>query len=98
MSSIDLVAVRKVAKLARLDFEPEEEARLAGELERIVDFVRVLDELDIPSEAPAFAEPVVLRADEVMNVGRVEEMLATAPDRQGDHLRVPAVMKDKGGD
>ena len=97
MASIDRSPVRKVAKLARLELAEAEEARLAADLERIVDYVGVLDQLDLPAEAPAFASPLELRSDEVTCTDRADEMLRAAPDRQGDHLRVPAVMKDKGG-
>ena len=97
MTSIDRSTVRRVAKLARLELAEAEEAHLAADLKRIVDYVGVLEQLDLPAEAPAFAAPVELRRDEVTCTARLDDMLRTAPDRQGDHLRVPAVMKDKGG-
>ena len=96
MSTITLETVRKVASLARLDLVGEAETRLATELERIVDYIRVLDELELSAEAPAIARPVALRADLVSCESRAEEMLAGAPDSQGHHLRVPAVMTNKG--
>jgi aspartyl-tRNA(Asn)/glutamyl-tRNA(Gln) amidotransferase subunit C len=94
--SIDRDTVRHVASLARLQFKEADEARLAVELERIVGFVAVLEELDLPAEAPVLAVPTPLRPDEATNRSRVEDMLAGAPDRKDHHLRVPAVMKDKG--
>lgn len=96
MSAIDRTTVRKVAGLARLDLAGEDEARLAVDLERIVDYIRVLDELELSAEAPATVRPVGLRADLVSCESRVDEMLAGAPDSQGHHIRVPAVMTNKG--
>ncbi|MEE2827797.1 MAG: Asp-tRNA(Asn)/Glu-tRNA(Gln) amidotransferase subunit GatC [Myxococcota bacterium] len=96
MSSIDRHTVRHIASLARLQFSPEDEERLAVELARIVDYVHVLEELEVPAESGSSSRATPLREDAVTNRSRVEEMLATAPDRQDFALRVPAVMKDKG--
>ncbi|MDE2799680.1 MAG: aspartyl/glutamyl-tRNA amidotransferase subunit C, partial [Gemmatimonadota bacterium] len=38
--------VRKVAQLARLDFAPEEEAQLIDDLNRMLEYVAALDQLD----------------------------------------------------
>jgi len=95
VAAIDRETVRRVASLARLEFAPAEEEQLATELERIVGYVRVLEELDLPGEAPALTVPAPLREDRVRNPERPEAMLAGAPDRQGHHFRVPAVMEDK---
>jgi aspartyl-tRNA(Asn)/glutamyl-tRNA(Gln) amidotransferase subunit C len=94
--AIDPNTVRRVASLARLQFTPSEEEQLAADLEKIVGYVRVLEELELPAEAPALIVPAPLREDRVTNAPRAEDFLRGAPDRQGHHLRVPAVMKDKG--
>ena len=96
MGAIDPKTVRRVASLARLQFTPSEEEKLAADLEKIVGYVRVLEELQLPAEAPALTVPAPLREDRATNLPRAEAFLQRAPDRQGDHLRVPAVMKDKG--
>ncbi|PSQ51729.1 MAG: Asp-tRNA(Asn)/Glu-tRNA(Gln) amidotransferase GatCAB subunit C, partial [Bacteroidetes bacterium QH_10_64_37] len=44
--------VRHVAQLARLDFSAEEEAQMADELSRILDYVDKLDELDTSGVPP----------------------------------------------
>jgi len=93
---IDGDTVRHVAKLARLQFDEADEARLAEELKRMVGFVAVLEELALPAEAPVLAAAAPLRVDRATNQPRAEEMLASAPDRQEHHLLVPAVMKAKG--
>ena len=95
-SEIDRDTVRHVAKLARLQFSETDEVRLAEELKRMVGFVAVLEELDLPAEAPVLAVASPLREDRATNPPRAEEMLASAPDRQEHHLLVPAVMKAKG--
>mgnify|MGYP001293758878 CR=1 FL=1 len=96
MSTIQRSTVQKIASLARLDLAGEAETRLATDLERIVDYIRVLDELDLCAEAPENGRPVALRADLISCESRVDEMLAGAPDSQGHHIRVPAVMTNKG--
>ena len=94
MSRIDRETVRYVARLARLRLDDSEEARIAGELARILDHVAILDGL--PADAgrePSPRAPAPLRADEVTNPSRAEAMLRTAPDRDGDLIRVPAVLE-----
>lgn len=95
-AEIDRDTVRHVAKLARLEFSETDELRLAEELKRMVGFVAVLEELDLPAEDPVLALATPLREDRATNRPRAEEMLASAPDRQEHHLLVPAVMKAKG--
>jgi len=96
VSRIDRDTVRHIASLARLEFGPDDEARLADELARIVDYVHVLEELDVGEAQGSSCAGTPLRDDTVTNAERVEDMLSNAPDRKEHHLRVPAVMKDKG--
>ena len=63
MGAIDPKTVRRVASLARLQFTPSEEEKLAADLEKIVGYVRVLEELQLPAEAPALTVPAPLRED-----------------------------------
>jgi aspartyl/glutamyl-tRNA(Asn/Gln) amidotransferase subunit C (EC 6.3.5.-) len=49
--------VRHVARLARLDFSEEEEARMAEELSEILGYVEKLDELDTAGGAAHVPRP-----------------------------------------
>ena len=96
MATIDPEVVRQVARLARLRVEPEQEERLVRELTRIVDYVDVLSQLTTaPSSGPGreFASP--LREDRLVPSEHASSLLELAPDREGDALRVPAVLTEE---
>jgi len=89
--------VRRIAALARLRLEPEEEARLAGELSAILDYVRQLEELDVAHVEPmthALAEDGGgLREDRVLPSLPPEKALANAPAREGTCFKVPRIIE-----
>ena len=93
---IDVSVVRKIAALARLRIEPEEEERYARELATILGFVEQLQALDVSGIEPTSqvtegARPP-LREDEVRPFAARDEALAAAPDRDGDYFKVPQVV------
>jgi len=93
MTAPDAAAVAHVAGLARLRFSDEELARLQAEFAAILDMVQVLEELPSSNdEGNASSAPIPMRPDAVTNASFPDAMLANAPDRQGNHFRVPAVI------
>ena len=88
--------------LARVDLDPEERDRLRLQLDRILGFVRKLQEVEI-GEAGASGEkaplPLSPASDEVGECLDREEVLGQAPDREGGFFRVPLVIdrEDGGG-
>lgn len=94
MSDIDVATVHHIARLARLRVDPEQSESFAAELARIVDFVGVLDQLPDAGGAEADTRVTPLRDDVVTTVPRPDQLLAGAPDTDGTHLRVPAVIRD----
>lgn len=95
MAAIDREVVRHVARLARLRIEPEEEDRALREMERIVDYVDVLARLPQAGTADdAERATSELREDRPIPWQDPEALIAAAPDREGDHLRVPPVLAD----
>ncbi len=92
---LDAAAVRHIARLARLRVDPADEDRLVAEMARIVEYVGVLESL--PEDAagpPPPPAPTPLREDRVTNEPRPDDLLAAAPDRDGTHLKVPAVIRE----
>jgi aspartyl-tRNA(Asn)/glutamyl-tRNA(Gln) amidotransferase subunit C len=87
--------VQHVADLARLGLNEAEISALEGQLNHILDQFSVLSELDTDAIAPT-AQVIgvegVLREDAVRPSLSVEEALANAPERSGDHFVVPAVI------
>ncbi|AFY38309.1 aspartyl/glutamyl-tRNA(Asn/Gln) amidotransferase subunit C [[Leptolyngbya] sp. PCC 7376] len=94
---IDLEQVRKVAKLARLDLTPEEEAVLPEQLNGILDYVEQLSELNTDDVAPttrAIDVSNIFREDTQKTFGDREGLLENAPEREDDFFRVPKIMGD----
>ena len=83
-----------VARLARLALTEEEVERLTGELAAILDAVGIVAELDLAT-VPATSHPLdvvnVWDEDEPRPSLSLEEVFANAPERDGDHFRVPPV-------
>ncbi len=87
--------VRRMARLARLRFTPEEEARLAGEMSTILDYVAQLREVDVTGVAPlhhVLDVENVFRADTPVQRLSPEKALENAPDHDGTYFRVPRVI------
>jgi aspartyl-tRNA(Asn)/glutamyl-tRNA(Gln) amidotransferase subunit C len=89
--------VEHVAALARLHLTDEELDRMEGQLSRILEAIAVLQEVDTSHVGPtASVLPLenVMRDDVPSDGISREAALANAPLREGDHLRVPLVLKE----
>jgi aspartyl-tRNA(Asn)/glutamyl-tRNA(Gln) amidotransferase subunit C len=98
MASLTRDDVAHVAHLARLGLTEEELSRLEGQLNHILEQYAILAELDTEHIAPT-AQTIelenILRDDVVTPSFTVDEALAGAPERVGDHIVVPAII-DQG--
>ena len=85
--------VLHVARLARLALSEEELERFSEQLSAILEAVGKVAELDLSGVEPT-AHPLdlvnVWAEDEPRPCLSVDEALANAPDREGEHFRVPA--------
>jgi aspartyl-tRNA(Asn)/glutamyl-tRNA(Gln) amidotransferase subunit C len=86
--------VLHVARLARLALTDDEVERLTDELGAILDAVGVVAELDLADVSPT-SHPLdlvnVWDEDEPRTSLPLEDVFANAPERDGDHFRVPPV-------
>jgi aspartyl-tRNA(Asn)/glutamyl-tRNA(Gln) amidotransferase subunit C len=86
--------VLHVARLARLALTDEEVERLTGELGAILHAVSVVSELDL-ADVPPTSHPLdlvnVWDEDEPRASLPLDDVFANAPERDGDHFRVPPV-------
>ncbi len=88
--------VRRVASLARLRLEPEEEERLTADLDHILAAFTRLEALDTAGVEPmAHVEDVAvpMRDDAVTNPPASDGLLANAPARDGRLFRVPKIIE-----
>jgi aspartyl-tRNA(Asn)/glutamyl-tRNA(Gln) amidotransferase subunit C len=84
--------VLHVAALARLDLTEHEIVRLETQLNDILEAVGKVSELDL-SEVPPTSHPLdvvnELRPDEPRPSLALDDVFSNAPERDGDHFRVP---------
>jgi aspartyl-tRNA(Asn)/glutamyl-tRNA(Gln) amidotransferase subunit C len=99
MATLSREDVAHVAHLARLGLTEDEITLLHGQLDHILDQYEVLSTLDthdIPPTAQTIEVETILREDVVTPSLSVDEALAGAPERVGDHLVVPAILGGSG--
>lgn len=93
---IDKETVRKLAHLARLEFDENSADAMVHDMNRMLDFVAKLDAIDVSQVTPLIymnEEVNVLRKDEVINTITHEEALKNAPKKDTDFFRVPKVIE-----
>jgi aspartyl-tRNA(Asn)/glutamyl-tRNA(Gln) amidotransferase subunit C len=89
--------VEHVAELARLHLTDEELDRMQDQLSRILEAIAVLRDVDTSQVGPTatvLALENVMRDDDPHDGISREAALANAPLREGDHLRVPLILKE----
>ncbi len=94
--STDIQTIRKLAHLARLEFNEEKEQEVLGDLNKILNWVDKLSELDTDNIEPLThmtAEVNVMREDVAENTVTHEEALLNAPKKDSDYFRVPKVLE-----
>jgi len=94
--SIKADEVRWVAKLARLDLNEADLAKMTEQLSAILHYVDQLEQVSTDGVEP-LAHPLnlqnVFRSDDPEPSLQTNDALANAPDRRGDFFGVPAVLE-----
>jgi aspartyl-tRNA(Asn)/glutamyl-tRNA(Gln) amidotransferase subunit C len=93
--AVTLEIVRQVAALARLEFSPQEEEQLTRELNRILDYMEKLGELDTAQVEPtAHIAPLAnaFRQDEPEIFPGIAALLAPANPEDEGYFRVPRII------
>lgn len=94
--SLSANEVLNVATLSKLELTDAETEIMTDHLEKIFDVVTMLDAVDTTEVKPTFSPidlQMSLRADEGVNAGQAEALLANAPERKGDYIKVPAILE-----
>lgn len=94
--STDIQTIRKLAHLARLEFNEEKEQEMLQDLNKILNWVDQLRELDTENIEPLThmsQEMNVFREDVAENTISHEKALLNAPKKDSDYFRVPKVME-----
>ena len=88
--------VRYVADLARLELSPEEVELFTGDMNRILEYMDQLNELDTAGVEPTshvLSLKNVFREDVVGESLTVDEVLANAPRQDKGHFVVPKIIE-----
>jgi len=97
MPSISREEVQHVAKLAHLALTDEELDSVGRDLNRILEYFKVLQELDttdVPLTSHAVPMINVYREDEVGQSLPNEDVVANAPDGIDEFFRVPRIVEE----
>lgn len=96
---LDNAALDRIAELARLDVgDPTSRERLLQDMQRVIDFVEKLNEVDTAGVEPLIFmtdEENVLRADVVdpSDIVPKEAALRNSPVKDSDYFKVPKVVE-----
>lgn len=95
-------AIDKLAKLAKLELSEDERKTFPGQIVSILDYVKKLEELDLPEDALQMAHVAdtvnAWREDEAQNVSKEDQdlLIEAFPETVGRLNVVPAVFKRDG--
>ena len=97
MTKITKEEVRKVAELARLELNENEIINHAEQLEKILEYIKQLEEIDtneVPCTTRAIEVINVFRKDKKQNSDCKEELLDLAPSREDEYFKVPKILNE----
>jgi aspartyl-tRNA(Asn)/glutamyl-tRNA(Gln) amidotransferase subunit C len=97
MTKITKEEVRKVAELARLELNENEINKHAEQLEKILEYIKQLEEIntnDVPCTTRAIEVINVFRKDKKQNSDCIEELLDLAPSREDEYFKVPKILSE----
>jgi len=95
--SLSREQVLHIARLARVGVEDDEVDRFAHQLSDILDYFERLSDVDtdeVPPTAHTLPLHNIWREDEPAPCLRSEQVLANAPQREGDLFRVKAILDE----
>jgi aspartyl-tRNA(Asn)/glutamyl-tRNA(Gln) amidotransferase subunit C len=97
MSAISREEVAHLAMLARIDLQPAELDRLAGQLDVILGAVATVREVageDVPATSHPLPLTNVTRTDEPRPGLTADQALAGAPEAEEQRFRVPRILEE----
>ncbi len=87
--------VLHIARLARLGLDETEIDRFSKQLSNLLEHFQVLQQVDttgVPPTAQSITLQNVIRGDEAQASLPIDQILANAPQKEGDFFRVRAVL------
>ncbi len=93
--NIDIKTVDKIASLSKLEFNGEEKEAIVKDMNKMLDFVSKLSEVDTEGVKPLIHitdEVNVLRPDEIRIEITQKEALKNAPKKDSTYFKIPKVL------
>lgn len=90
--------VKKLAQLARITLTPDEQARYAETISAVLDYMKILNEVDTKNVEPTFQVTGlkdVWREDVVKDSKITKELIEQMPRREDQELLVPGVFENQ---
>ena len=94
--SVDEATVRRIARLARIRISDNEVPKLEGELNHILGWIEMMDEVDTDNVEPMTSvveNTMRLREDVVSDGGYPEQVTGNAPATDENFFMVPKVVE-----
>jgi aspartyl-tRNA(Asn)/glutamyl-tRNA(Gln) amidotransferase subunit C len=94
--SVDQTTVRRIAKLARIKVNEDAVPALEGELNAILEWIEMLDEVDTDGVQPmtAVVETKMKKRDDVVDKGGIpDDIMVNAPASEDHFFMVPKVVE-----
>ncbi len=94
--SVDTATVKRIASLARIAITEEDAVKMAPELDTILHWIEMLEEVDTAGVEPMTAvipDTLRLRDDVVTDGGIRDQVLANAPVAEHGFFAVPKVIE-----
>ena len=94
--------VKKLAKLANLNFDEEEMTNMISDLEEMLDFVNKLDEVNTEDVGPLthiHDQNIIRREDQEVRLEGIKgQILKNSPSHNSDYIKVPNVLSKNDTD
>ena len=98
--SLDADVIKKIAKLAHLEYNTDEFTSMSADLTKILEYINNISSLNTddvaPLQHPLAGQQQRLRADEVTKLTNKVVSLKLAPEADEDFFVVPQVIEQKG--
>jgi aspartyl-tRNA(Asn)/glutamyl-tRNA(Gln) amidotransferase subunit C len=93
---IDIESIKKIAHLARLEFDESSAEKMSKDMSQILDWVEKLNEVDTTDVEPLTtmsSEVNDMREDKIAHQLDRNEGLKNAPQSDSEYFRVPKVLE-----
>lgn len=97
MNNLNEETLAQISRLVKIDIPLEDRPGIVADLERILDYAHMLDDVDTKETHACYhvLEDVKcpLRPDVVTSTFKTEDLLENAPDKTGGMVKIPPLME-----